>query len=138
MSTARKLQPDEEHVETTEEVDGLLEILTSVANGTLRKEDVIINANDAPAFLPALEAVAQLRGNYEEMFRSAEQWAVPAPVAKEAQVKALDLIEKLNLGYVRGRIVQIMLLLPGVGMQVKAALLNEVEELVAHLARKDP
>lgn len=117
------------------ELDEFLDGIAAVANGTLVAADVPCTSS---TMRRALAAVRELRSNYDELYRSAEQWAVPAPVAKEAQVKALDLIERLNLGYVRGRIVQIMLLLPGVGAQVKAALLNEVEELTTHLARKSP
>lgn len=137
MSTARKLHLDE--AVASDDVSTFLVALKHVASGRLQRNDVpdeLLLAT--PALREALDAVAELRNNYDELFRSAEQWAVPAPVAKEAQVKALDLIERLNLGYVRGRIVQIMLLLPGVGAQVKAALLNEVSELTMHLARKDP
>jgi hypothetical protein len=129
------LQLSEEERTFEAEVDEFLDVLSAVASGTLQATDVVCNSS---TMRHALDTVSELRANYDELYRSAEQWAVPAPVAKEAQVRALDLIEKLNLGYVRGRIVQIMLLLPGVGMQVKAALINEVEELTAHLARRDP
>lgn len=130
MSALQKL-PENETVE--EQIDSFLEALAEVANGRLAGTDVGCSSS---TMRKALHAVTQLRSNYDELYRSAEQWAVPAPMAKAVQVETLDLIEKLNLGYVRGRIVQIMLLLPSVGAQVKAALINEVNELTAHLARK--
>lgn len=91
------------------------------------------NKEDVP--FDVLSAVVTLQRNYQELFKSAENWPTTA-IPPSHQVEALELIDSMGLGYAEGRIVHVMLLLPKVSAAVARALLAEASDLVGFLLKK--